>query len=166
MTAAEVAATPLRGDARVPTLDAVCEEVGSRATLYVEVKARAVESLVIAALDRHPTVRMAVHAFDHRIPVRIRAQRPATSIGLLSASYPLDVSAWLGAARPAAFWQHAGLIDEALVRAVHEMGARLIAWTENDPPHARQLAAWGVDALCSDVPGVLRAALTAELAPD
>lgn len=159
LTQGAVASAVLPGGERVPTLDAVCEQVGDRATVYVEVKGTAIEPRVAAVLDRHPRVRTAVHAFDHRIPVGLRALRPSTPIGLLSASYPVDVSRWIGGIRPEAFWQQAALIDEALVDAVHALGVRLIAWTENDAPHARQLAAWGVDALCTDTPGALRRAL-------
>jgi glycerophosphoryl diester phosphodiesterase len=148
----------LPGGEHVPTLDEVCALVGTRATLYVEVKGLGIEQPVADVLARFPQLRAAVHAFDHRIPVEVRRLRPATPIGLLSASYPLDVAAWVGAVRPDAFWQQAQLIDAALVDAVHGMGSRLIAWTENDGPHARQLAAWGVDALCTDTPGALRAA--------
>lgn len=161
LPAAEVATVRLADGSGVPTLDAVVELVGGRATMYVEVKASAVAELVVAALDRHAPRRMAVHAFDHRLPVAVRLARPGTPIGLLSASYPLDVAAWLAEAHPEAVWQQAALIDEAFVRAVHGFGARVIAWTENDTPHARQLAAWGVDALCTDVPDVLRAGLAA-----
>lgn len=166
LSAAEVAAVELPGGHRMPTLDEVCALVGSRATLYVEVKASSVAALVVEALDRHVGMRLAIHAFDHRLPVAVRRARPSTPIGLLSASYPLDVSAWLGAVRPDAVWQHAALIDEAFVRAVHGFGARCIAWTVNDAPHARALAAWGVDGLCSDVPDVVRAAVTVDRAAD
>ncbi|MCA0376253.1 MAG: glycerophosphodiester phosphodiesterase [Gemmatimonadetes bacterium] len=160
LTAAEIAALPRGPDRAIPTLDAVCALVGSAARLYVEVKASGVAPLVAAAIDRHPDVRMAVHAFDHRLPVAVRSMRPGTSIGLLSASYPLDVAAWVGSVQAEAFWQHADLVDAALVQAVHSMGARLICWTVNDAPRARQLVAWGADALCSDVPGAIRAAVT------
>jgi glycerophosphoryl diester phosphodiesterase len=59
---------------------------------------------------------------------------------------------------PDTLWQHAPLIDQALVDAVHQRGARVIAWTENDPVRARELASWGVDGLCTDVPATIRAA--------
>ncbi|MBY0489079.1 MAG: glycerophosphodiester phosphodiesterase [Gemmatimonadaceae bacterium] len=160
LLASEVAAVSLRDGARVPRLDAVCDLVGTRARLYVEVKASSVAELVVAAFDRYPQMRLAVHAFDHRLPLAVRQRRPATAIGLLSASYPLDVAAWLGGVQPEAVWQHAALIDEAFVRAVQGFGARCIAWTVNDAPHARQLAAWGVDGLCSDVPDLIRRAVT------
>ncbi|GAB1341293.1 glycerophosphodiester phosphodiesterase [Gemmatimonas sp.] len=160
LTAADVAAHRLLTGDLVPTLDAVCALVGERAVLYVEVKAPHVEAMVAAFLDRHPAVRTEVHAFDHRIPVGVRAVRPGTPIGLLSASYPLDVRGVLSWSDATAWWQHADLIDEPLVLAVHEAGVRLIAWTVNSAPHARQLAAWGVDGICTDVPDLIRSALT------
>lgn len=159
VSAAQLSEHRLASGDHVPTLHEVCELVGTRAELFVEVKAPHVEALVAALLDQHPTVRSAVHAFDHRTPVGVRALRPATPIGLLSASYPLDVRGVLSWSDATAFWQHAELIDEALVVAVHEAGVRLIAWTVNSAPHARQLAAWGVDGLCTDVPDEISRAL-------
>lgn len=155
----ELAEARLASGDPIPTLEDVFQLVGDRATIYVEVKAANVEGLVAALLDRFPGVRSAVHAFDHRIPVGVRAVRPGTPIGLLSASYPLDVRGVISWSDAEAFWQHAELIDEPLVQSVHEAGARLIAWTVNSAPHARQLAAWGVDALCTDVPDEIRTAL-------
>lgn len=162
LSAAEVAAVRLSSGDEVPTLDAVCDLVGGRAALYVEIKAPHVEAMVATCLDRHPGVHTEIHAFDHRIPVGVRAVRPGTPIGLLSASYPLDVRSILSVSEATAFWQQADLIDEALVVAVHEAGARLIAWTVNNAPHARQLATWGVDGLCTDVPDVIRTAVLAD----
>lgn len=145
---------------RVPTLHEVFALVGTRAMLFVEVKAPHVEALVAALLSAYPDVRSAVHAFDHRIPVGVRALRPTTPIGLLSASYPLDVRAVLSGTDASALWQHAELIDEALIAAAHEAGVQLIAWTVNSAAHARQLAAWGVDGMCTDVPDEISTALT------
>jgi glycerophosphoryl diester phosphodiesterase len=159
LASADLAAYRLPSGDPIPTLEEVFLAVGDRATIYVEVKAPNAEAMVAALLDRHPQVRSAVHAFDHRIPVGVRAIRPDTAIGLLSASYPLDVQGVVSWSDATMFWQHADLIDEALVIAVHAAGLRLIAWTVNSAPHARQLATWGVDALCTDVPDVIRTAL-------
>lgn len=144
---------------RIPTLDEVLRLAGERATVYVEVKAAAIETLVCDALDRHPRVRTAVHAFDHRIPFAVRRRRAGTPIGLLSASYPLDPATMLGDPVPEALWQHVDVLDAALVDAAHRRGVRVIAWTVNDPARARELVAAGVDALCTDTPGALREAL-------
>jgi glycerophosphoryl diester phosphodiesterase len=166
LDAAELTALVMPGDSRIPTLAEVFEMVGDRATVYVEVKGAGIEAPVIACLDRYPRVRTAVHAFDHRIPVAVRTRRPDTSIGLLSTSYPTSLAAFIGQVTPNAFWQHAHLIDEQLVRNAHALNARLIAWTVNDAAHARDLTRMGVDALCTDTPGLLRAALMAPRGDD
>lgn len=159
LTGAEIAAIRMPGGDSVPTLERVLELVADSVFLYLEVKASRTESFVSAIIARHPLARVAVHSFDHRIPVAIRALSPGLSIGLLSASYPLDVGSVLLPAAAQAFWMHSDLIDEELVRNVHTAGARLIAWTENSVERARELASWGVDGLCTDIPSELRNAL-------
>ncbi len=155
----------LRDGQMIPTLDAVLDLVGSRATVYIEVKATGAEDALVACLERHPASNIAVHSFDHRIPVAVRARRPGTAIGLLSASYPLDIGAMIRPAAAESLWQQARLIDEALVREAHAAGATVIAWTENEPAHARALVRIGVDALCTDTPGAIRAVLSAPPRP-
>lgn len=140
----------------IPSLAQVFDLVGARATVYVEVKARGIEAKVVDLLNAYPHVDAAVHAFDHRIPVAIRRLRPTTRIGLLSSSYPLSLDSVLSDSGAQTLWQHVDQIDEALVGALHARGIELMAWTANDIPHARQLAAWGVDGLCTDLPGVMR----------
>jgi len=56
-------------------------------------------------------------------------------------------------------WQAEALIDAPLVAAVHAAGGRVIAWTANNPARAVDLAAMGVDGLCSDDVAGVRAAL-------
>ena len=162
LTAADVQAHQLPSGDIIPTLSQVFDLVGNRATVYVEVKAPNAEALVASMLSAYPDVRTAVHAFDHRVPVRVRALRPDTPIGLLSASYPLDLRGVFGASGATVLWQHAELIDASLISAAHALGFTVIAWTVNSAPHARELAAWGVDGICSDVPDAIRTALLAE----
>jgi len=158
LTLAELRVVRLHGGHPIPLLDEVFDLVGTKATMYVEVKAPRIEAAVAALLDRHPTVRAAVHSFDHRIPAAVRALRPETAIGFLSDSYPIDPVSMLRPTVPDALWQSTWLIDEALVKAAHANGAKVIAWTENDPARAHQLAAWAVDGICTDVPATIRAA--------
>lgn len=158
-TAADLRRVRLPSGDAIPTLDDVLDLVATRAIVYIEIKANAMENALVQCLSHHATSRVAVHAFDHRIPVAIRARRPQTAIGILSASYPLNFDALLHHAHVDALWQEAHLIDDALVAAAHAVGTRVIAWTENDASHARALIAMGVDALCTDTPGVLRASL-------
>lgn len=41
-------------------------------------------------------------------------------------------------------------LDELLVGEIRSAGLRILAYTVNDPARARELAAWGVDAICTD----------------
>ena len=50
-------------------------------------------------------------------------------------------------------------ITPSLVRQVHEAGYLLAAFTVNEPAQARQLLDWGVEAIVTDKPGALLAAL-------
>ncbi|QJR35014.1 glycerophosphodiester phosphodiesterase [Gemmatimonas groenlandica] len=158
LTLPELRRAQLRGGHPVPLLDDVLALVGTKATVYIEVKAPRIEAAVAALLDRHPTVRTAVHSFDHRIPAAVRMIRPTTEIGFLSDSYLIDPAGMLRPTAPGALWQYTHLIDEALVISAHERGTKVIAWTENDPVRAHLLASWGVDGLCTDVPATIRAA--------
>ena len=149
----------LQNGERMPTLDDVLSLAGTRATVYVEVKGLRIESDVIACLARHPNTRTAVHSFDHRIPRTIVGRMPGIPIGILSASYVLDWPGMINAAHARDLWQQTALIDQALMDAAHACGARVVAWTENDVAHASELAQMGVDAICTDVPEVIRAGL-------
>jgi glycerophosphoryl diester phosphodiesterase len=50
------------------------------------------------------------------------------------------------------------LTADAVARS-HDAGLAVNTWTCNDPTRARELARWGIDGICTDVPGVLRDAL-------
>jgi glycerophosphoryl diester phosphodiesterase len=51
-------------------------------------------------------------------------------------------------------------LDAALVSAAHAAGLSVLVWTVDDPSTARRLASMGVDALCTNDPAGLVAALT------
>jgi glycerophosphoryl diester phosphodiesterase len=52
--------------------------------------------------------------------------------------------------------------DRPLADAVHKAGLRLLAYTVNDPARARTLIEQGIDAVFSDVPDRIMAALAPE----
>lgn len=146
----------------VPTLDAVLDVAAARAGVYVEVKGAGIEAQVADCLARHSATRTAVHSFDHRIPRKVsRHGGESLATGILSASYVLDFPHMIRAAGARDLWQHAALIDQALVHEVHAAGARVIAWTENAPEHAAALVQMGVTAICTDIPGAIRRSLIA-----
>jgi len=144
--------------AKIPTLREVLDLVANRVPVYVEVKARGIEELVVSCVREYST-RCAVHAFDHRIARRVHALAPEIPTGLLLSSYLLDPARALRGAGARDLWQQWDLIDEPLVADVHRYGGRVVAWTVNEAAAARTLAGWGVDALCTDRVPDIRAAV-------
>ncbi|HET7042979.1 MAG TPA: glycerophosphodiester phosphodiesterase family protein, partial [Gemmatimonadales bacterium] len=84
---------------------------------------------------------------------------PLLRRGALQASYPLDLLAPLTSTGATVLWQDAGLIDEAMVGALHGAGKEIIAWTANDPAEIARLVALGVDGICGNFPERIRDAL-------
>lgn len=164
LSAAELRAARMpgpRGAARyaVPSLAEVLGAVGRGATVYVEVKGAGIDDAVREVVAAS-TARCAIHAFDHRI-ARRTSQAGRIPAGILVDSYLLDPVHALRGAAARDYWCAWPFIDAALVDAIHGAGGRVVAWTVNDGVVARSLAAMGVDALCTDVPGALRAMLAA-----
>jgi glycerophosphoryl diester phosphodiesterase len=51
-----------------------------------------------------------------------------------------------------AIWAYHPVVTERLVEQCHEQGLELIAWTVDDLPRMRTLAALGVDGICTNDP--------------
>jgi glycerophosphoryl diester phosphodiesterase len=158
LTAVELATFRVSGEP-IPTLSDVLDAIGGRATVYVEIKGRAIEQLVVATIARASARRVPVHSFDHRAVARARAIDPAIVSGILLVSYLVEPEHALRAARARDYWQEWSMIDEHLVRAVHAADGRVIAWTVNEADQARRLASIGVDGICTDVLQVIGPAL-------
>ena len=142
----------------IPTLDDVCELIGTRATLYVEAKGERSASAIVECLTAHQ-VRAAVHSFDWSIVRAVRSLAPAIPVGLLVDNAGLDIASLAREHSVRDIWPSRDLIDASLVAAAHNAGARVIAWTVNQPDDARRLRALGVDGLCTDDVRVVRRAL-------
>ncbi len=110
---------------------------------------------------RNSHVNGAVHSFDHRLIAEARRLAPDVPRGVLEMSYPVDSLHALESVSGRDLWRHWSFIDEALVTAAHQTGARVIAWTVNDPSVMRQLVRWGVDGICTDDPALARRTLGA-----
>jgi glycerophosphoryl diester phosphodiesterase len=145
---------------RVPTLDEVLALARGRATVYVEIKARAIEALVVDVI-RRSGAECAVHAFDHRIARRVHELAPEVPTGILLASYLLDPAGALRAAGARDYWSHWEFVDERLVEDVRGAGGRVVAWTVNAPEAARALVAMGVEGICTDLADTVAPAVRA-----
>lgn len=135
----------------------------------VEVKAEGQEAPVTGALAgvackqarRRHGIALLLSSFS---PAALAAARGAAAHlprGLLC---DVPGSDWRSTAAALGCWslhvQHR-CVDRPLVEAVHGAGLRLIAYTVNDPDRARALIAQGVDAVISDLPDRIMAALAA-----
>ena len=159
LTADELSTFRVSGEP-IPTLRTVLDAIGTRATVYVEIKGRRIEQLVVATLASAPSAkRVAVHSFDHRAVTRARAIEPRLAGGVLVTSYLIDATGALRAAGARDYWQEWSMIDEDLVQTVHAAHGRVIAWTVNEPEDARRLASMGVDGICTDVLQIIGPAL-------
>jgi glycerophosphoryl diester phosphodiesterase len=161
LTLAAVRRQPLPNGEPIPTLAEALGAIGPGCTVFVELKALTPEhdGALFAALEHGPDpTRYHVHAFDRAIIQRLTRARAGLVAGLLSSEYPEHPLEELEAAGATEWWQEAPAIDAALVNRVHEEGCRLYAWTVDDPARARALDALGVDGLCTNDPGRIRAA--------
>ena len=143
----------LAKDERIPRLTDVFRSVGSRVTVYIELKGQDVER---AAIDvaRKTGGSFAVHSFDHDAVGRAAAYAGDVPRGiLLDKGTPDAISAMQEAVRRVDardVWPHRTLVDISFVQAARAIGARVIVWTVNEAAEARRLKTLGVDGICGD----------------
>lgn len=148
---------------RIPTLDEVFAAVGGNLLINVEIKSDCSDSAALneAVADcvrrRGMTERAIVSSFDAQLLQRFRAICPDVMIGYLyaaeSAATQLDSLAH-EARHP---WRE--LIDADYMSWARERGYFVNAWTVNDPQRACTLSRLGVNALISDNPAEIIAAI-------
>jgi glycerophosphoryl diester phosphodiesterase len=143
------------GTDKIPTLEEVLSAAPTDAVVYVEVKAQRIEESVIAAI-RGGDRSCAVHSFDHRVVRRVHELAPEIPGGVLQTSYPVDPLRPMRDAGARDLWQQWELIDPSLIELVHDQGGRVIAWTVNSSDVVERLIGWGIDGICTDLPGVMR----------
>ena len=134
---------------QIPTLASVCDLVGERAELFVEIKGADIEREVVEVLRGHGGP-AAIHSFDHAAIGRLAQLDGRLRLGLLFEERVPDVATLLAAHGASDAWPHLSAVDGRLVEDVHGAGGRVIAWTVNDRDDIARLSALGVDGLCTD----------------
>jgi len=155
LTAPQVAELRLANGEPIPTLADVLATLGPTLQVFVEVKSLPAEfdEALLGVLRHGPNPEgYAVHAFDHRVVLRLGRLWPTLRRGVLSASYPVRPLAPLADAGATILWQERTLVDRALVDALHRAAMELIAWTVDDPAAMRRLLDLGVDGICTNRP--------------
>ena len=100
------------------------------------------------------SARWLVSSFRWETVVRCRELLPDVRTAFLTSTLDpdtIDRTAALGhdAIHP---WDR--VVDEAAIRHAHSLGLAVNVWTCDDPDRMRDLMAWGVDGICTNVPDV------------
>ena len=153
---------------QIPTLDEVFEAVGDRLLVNVEIKSESqdtngVEQLVADVIARHNMQqRVIVSSFNPLALKRFRDISSDVLIGFLySQEMPIDTQAImrdLSLAHEARHPHHT-MIDDQYMQWAQAEKYRVNTWTVNDPARAVELRDLGVDAIITDKPDVILAAL-------
>jgi glycerophosphoryl diester phosphodiesterase len=97
--------------------------------------------------------RTTVRSFDHRCVRLLRQMEPAlTGAVLIAETAPVAPTELIERADAQVYCPGYLFLDEAIVRQVHSVGARVLPWTVNQPEHWQRLLDWGVDGITTDVP--------------
>jgi glycerophosphoryl diester phosphodiesterase len=165
--------------ARAATLDEALAYIGStQAGAHIDLKVEGVEPEIAAAVRRHglegralvsttsaaslrclarvaPEIGRALgYPQDRHGVSRVRWPKPLVdaSIAGVGPVLRLRLPPLLRKARADTLSLHHSLVGHGLVRALHDRGIAVIAWTANDPDAVERLAALQVDAIVSDDP--------------
>jgi len=121
-----------------------------------------VAAAVVAELGGRPDppTTWLISSFRRETVDRCRELNPDVPTAWLTANpVSADDIASIRAAGHSAIHPWVPTITEELIASCHEAGLRVNTWTCNDPERAVQMAAWGIDGICTDVPDVILAAL-------
>lgn len=116
---------------------------------------------VLAELERRgpDTGPWLVSSFRLETIDRCRALAPHVPTAWLVVEVGLDTPTMLSERGHAAVHPWVDTVTEDVIARCHAAGLAVNTWTCNDPARARELAGWGIDGICTDVPGVLLDAL-------
>ncbi|HAS10117.1 MAG TPA: glycerophosphodiester phosphodiesterase [Acidimicrobiaceae bacterium] len=122
---------------------------------------RLADTVVALLHERGGRDRVIVSSFGLPTIDRVRAIDPDVPTGFLTFIEPMGPQAIELAARHGhqAIHPHVATVDEAYVELAHQHGLAVNVWTVDDPDQVRQLAAWGVDGIVTNVPAAAIAAL-------
>jgi glycerophosphoryl diester phosphodiesterase len=134
---------------KLPRLSQVLRRYSERAFLDIELKVEELESKVLAALHEYPPRHgYVVSSFLPDVVMEMEIRSASASIGIICENAS-QLSRWPDL--PVDFViAHHSLVDEKLVRQVHQARVRIFTWTVNDSESMLRLAGWRVDGIISD----------------
>ena len=153
---------------RIPTLDEVFEAVGERLLINVEIKSNmqdtdGVEQVVADVIANYEMAqRVIVSSFNPLALQRFREIMPEVPIGWLYTEDSLKSTRAMMQALDLQYeaeHPHHEMIDLDYMSWARGRGYRVNTWTVNDPARAAELRDLGVDAIITDNPDTVIAAL-------
>jgi glycerophosphoryl diester phosphodiesterase len=155
------------GPQPVPSLAEALDRVAGRAILVIEVKQRDIHESVAAEVRAARAAEWCwIWAFDPEVGIACRAALPEVPVGLNLARGSLERYGYGGdtvalAVRHgfAAVSMSHEMVDASSVHAAHRRGLAAYTWTVDDPADLARVRDAGVDAICSNYPPRVWAAL-------
>jgi len=150
---------------RLPTLDELLAWCAPRIPLSIELKNGplfydGLADQIVELVRKHGMVERAnVISFDHQAIRRVKQLEPHLPAGILFAARLVDAPAAARAAGAEAIMPAYYFATADVVAQAHEAGLSVSVWTVDEPATAARLAAIGVDAIASNYPDRVRAAL-------
>ena len=150
---------------RIPLLEEVLELARGRVGVAIEVKSLPIlypgleEVLVRVVRDAEMVEDVAVISFDHRVVRRVRGLDDRILGGVLLAGRPLLIPELLAFAGAEVYSPHWSYVDRETVHEVHAAGAAVGVWTVDDTMVLEQCQELGLDAVYTNRPREMLAAL-------
>jgi glycerophosphoryl diester phosphodiesterase len=144
---------------RMPTLEAVadaCLQYGLAANIEIkpcpgrDVLTGEIVAQHAARLWRSHRCAPLLSSFSYDALCAARDAEPSLPRGLLFSSLPADWREQVKRLDCVSLHVNHRVLNEALVREIKTEGLKILVYTVNDLARARDLAAWGVDAICTD----------------
>lgn len=144
----------------VATLAEALDVIQPHGLTLIERKAGDAATIVALLRDKECIEHVIVQAFDWQFLADCRRLAPELTLAALG-EHEVTVEK-LAAARDAGAamigWNQQHLTAQAIALA-HSHGMQAWTWTVNDAQRCRQLVAWGINAITSDVPALMRGVL-------
>jgi glycerophosphoryl diester phosphodiesterase len=149
----ELQGSDLPADLAIPTFEDVLRVLPDRFTVNVELKARQAERALLRAVDAaHLRQRVVVTSFDAAPLLVLRRLAPEIRCGLVAGLRVADLLRQAKRALADVVSVQESLVNESVVRHLHQHGIAVYVWTVNEPAALERCFALGVDAVITDVP--------------
>ncbi len=155
---------------KIPRLEEVLELASGKVGIAIEVKSLPVkypgiEQVLVDRLRQQKMVAdSAVISFDHRVVRETLEIEPELVGGVLVAGRPLLLPQLLEYAHAEVYSPHWSFVDTETVNEVHTAGAVIGVWTVDDVETLERCLRLGVDAIYTNRPGEIKAALAEKVA--